>query len=63
MISEQRTIDYKNGTYKIAGGIPKVCPDNIPDFFKQYHEWHLACYLKMRMYAKNVVTILFFIKN
>lgn len=40
MISEQRTIDYKNETYKMAGGIPKVCPDNIPDFFKQYHEYY-----------------------
>ena len=39
-LNAQRIIDYKNNEYKLAGGVPKECPDNAPDFIKGYHAYY-----------------------
>ena len=38
MLNAQRTEDYRNGTYKLAGGLPEQdqCPDDAPQFLKDY---------------------------
>lgn len=39
-ISAQRTLDYKNGTYKMAGGVPTEVNKNTPQFVKDYHDFY-----------------------
>lgn len=39
-LNAQRTIDYKNGEYKLAGGIPEVVPEEAPEFFHMYHNYY-----------------------
>lgn len=36
----QRTIDYKNGSYKLGGGVVDPLPSDVPDFVKDYHEYY-----------------------
>ena len=47
----QRLEDYKNGTYKRAGGLPDKCPDDAPLFLKQYCDY----YKTPRGYHKNAL--------
>jgi fermentation-respiration switch protein FrsA (DUF1100 family) len=47
----QRLEDYKNGTYKRAGGLPDKCPDDAPLFLKQYCDF----YKTPRGYHKNAL--------
>ncbi|EOS61919.1 hypothetical protein C815_00329 [Firmicutes bacterium M10-2] len=35
-LCEQRTKDYKNGEYKLARGLPDVCPDDALRYVKDY---------------------------
>lgn len=39
-ISAQRTADYKNGTYAMAGGVPTTVTDDMPQFVKDYHDYY-----------------------
>lgn len=39
-ISNQRTIDFKNGTYALAGGVIDPLPEDAPWFVKQYHAYY-----------------------
>lgn len=39
-LNNQRTIDYKNGTYKRAGGVIDPLPSNAPFFVKDYHDYY-----------------------
>ena len=39
-LNKQRTIDFKNGTYALAGGVPDIVPQGIPDFFNMYHDYY-----------------------
>ena len=39
-LNAQRTADYKAGTYKQAGGVPDVLPDNAPQFVKDYFDYY-----------------------
>jgi fermentation-respiration switch protein FrsA (DUF1100 family) len=39
-LNSQRTIDYKNGSYALAGGVPAELPDNVPFFLKDYHDYY-----------------------
>lgn len=39
-ISAQRTEDYRNGTYKMAGGVPAEVDANTPQFVKDYHDYY-----------------------
>lgn len=39
-INNQRTIDYKNGFYLLAGGNPEKCPDDAPQFLKDYSAFY-----------------------
>lgn len=39
-ISRQRTEDYKNGTYKMAGGVPTEVNKDTPQFVKDYHDYY-----------------------
>ena len=36
----QRTADYKNGTYKLAGGVPDPLPSDAPWFVKDYFDYY-----------------------
>jgi len=47
----QRLEDYKNGTYKRAGGLPDKCPEDAPLFLKQYCDF----YKTPRGYHKNAL--------
>lgn len=38
--SEQRTEDYRSGTYKRAGGVVDPLPDDAPWFVKDYHSFY-----------------------
>ena len=38
----QRIEDYKNGTYKRAGGLPDKCPEDAPLFLKQYCDYYIT---------------------
>ncbi|MBQ6131346.1 MAG: alpha/beta hydrolase [Selenomonadaceae bacterium] len=38
--SEQRTVDYRSGTYKMAGGVPKEITADMPQFVKDYHDFY-----------------------
>jgi len=39
-IAAQRTEDYKNGTYKRAGGVIDPLPEDAPQFVKDYHAYY-----------------------
>ena len=48
-LNAQRTTDYRNGTYALAGGLPDVVPDDAPQFLKDY----FAYYKTSRGYHKR----------
>ena len=39
-MNTQRTEDYKNGSYSLAGGVVGPLPDNAPQFVKDYHAYY-----------------------
>ncbi len=39
-LAQQRTEDYKNGSYKRAGGVPDPLPEDAPFFVKDYHAYY-----------------------
>ena len=40
-LNEQRTLDYKNGTYERAGGcLPLPVPEGVPFYVKDYSEYY-----------------------
>ena len=39
-LNEQRTLDYKSGTYKMAGGVPTEVNADTPWFVKDYHDYY-----------------------
>ncbi len=39
-LNAQRTEDYKNGTYALAGGVPDSLPADAPQFLKDYHDYY-----------------------
>lgn len=39
-LNAQRTLDYKNGTYKMAGGVPTEVHADTPQFVRDYHDYY-----------------------
>lgn len=39
-LSNQRTIDYKDGSYKLAGGVVDPLPTDAPDFVRDYYDYY-----------------------
>ena len=39
-INNQRTDDYKNGDYKLLGGVADTIPEEAPQFLKDYHAYY-----------------------
>lgn len=39
-MNDQRTVDYRNNTYALAGGVPATLPDDAPQFFKEYNAFY-----------------------
>ena len=39
-LNAQRTIDYKNGSYALAGGLPDTLPADAPSFMKDYFDYY-----------------------
>lgn len=39
-LNAQRTEDYKNGSYKLAGGVVDPVPDDAPQFVKDYNAYY-----------------------
>ncbi len=39
-MNAQRTADYKNGTYALAGGVADPMPEDAPFYFKDYHDYY-----------------------
>lgn len=39
-LNAQRTKDFKNGTYALAGGVADVIPDDAPFFVKDYYDYY-----------------------
>lgn len=39
-LNDQRTEDYKNDHYKLAGGVIDPVPDDAPEFLKDYHTYY-----------------------
>lgn len=39
-LNAQRTEDYKNGTYALAGGLPDSVPEEAPFFLKDYFDYY-----------------------
>jgi len=39
-LNDQRTLDYKDGTYKKAGGVIDPLPEDAPQFVKDYHAYY-----------------------
>lgn len=39
-LNVQRTKDFKNGTYALAGGVADVIPDDAPFFVKDYYDYY-----------------------
>lgn len=39
-LNRQRTSDYKNGTYALAGGLPDSVPDDAPFYVKDYFDYY-----------------------
>lgn len=48
-LNTQRTEDYRNGTYALAGGVVDPLPEDAPQFVKDYH----AYYKTQRGYHKR----------
>lgn len=41
-LNAQRTEDYRNGTYALAGGVVDPLPEDAPQFVKDYHAYYKA---------------------
>lgn len=39
-LNKQRTEDYKNGNYKLGGGVVEEVPEEAPFFVKDYHDYY-----------------------
>lgn len=39
-LNTQRTIDAKNGTYALVGGVPNTLPEDAPLFLKDYYDYY-----------------------
>lgn len=39
-LNAQRTEDYRNGTYALAGGVVDPLPDDAPQFVKDYYDYY-----------------------
>lgn len=39
-LNAQRTADYRNGNYALAGGLPDSVPDDAPFFLKDYYDYY-----------------------
>lgn len=39
-MNAQRIEDYKNGTYALAGGVADPMPEDVPFYFKDYHNYY-----------------------
>ena len=39
-LNKQRTLDFKNGAYALAGGVPDKLPDSMPQFLYDYHDYY-----------------------
>lgn len=39
-LNRQRTVDYKNGSYALAGGLPDKVPDDAPFYVKDYFDYY-----------------------
>lgn len=39
-MNEQRTEDYKKGSYALAGGVVDLLPENAPQFLKDYYDYY-----------------------
>ena len=39
-LNAQRTVDYKNGTYELGGGVVDPLPDDAPFFVKDYYDYY-----------------------
>ncbi len=39
-LNARRTEDYKNGNYKLDGGVQSPMPDEVPFYFKDYHNYY-----------------------
>ena len=39
-MNAQRTADFKNGTYALAGGVADSMPEDAPFYFKDYHAYY-----------------------
>lgn len=39
-MNAQRTVDYKNGSYALAGGVVDPLPDDAPQFVKDYYAYY-----------------------
>lgn len=39
-LNEQRIVDFKNGSYKRAGGVPNKLPDDAPTFLRDYYDYY-----------------------
>lgn len=39
-MAAQRTLDFRNGSYKRAGGVADPLPDDAPQFVKDYHAYY-----------------------
>lgn len=39
-LNAQRTVDYKNGTYALGGGVVDPLPDDAPFFVKDYYDYY-----------------------
>ena len=53
-LNAQRTKDYRNGTYELAGGLPDVVPDDAPQYVKDY----FAYYKTERGYHRRSLVLL-----
>lgn len=40
VLNKQRTEDYKNGSYALAGGLPDKVPDGAPFYVKDYFDYY-----------------------
>ncbi len=40
VLNEQRTVDYKNGSYELGGGVVDPLPEDAPFFVKDYHAYY-----------------------
>ena len=39
-MNAQRTVDYKNGAYALAGGVVDPLPEDVPQFVKDYYAYY-----------------------